>query len=65
MRGDVGRRPEATNDLVAWVAGEPDSEILGHIPDGSGGFYLVVAVPCPPLDSTPVFVRLKYEASEG
>ncbi len=54
---------EVSNDLVFWTSGNDTAVIKGSRPNGIGGFYLVVSIPRPLNESTPVFVRLSYPSS--
>lgn len=57
----TGFDPEATNDLVTRNTGEGIADVVGPIEDGVGGFLLVVKVPIPANEATPVFVRVLFD----
>ncbi len=50
---------EASYNLLNWSSGPGVADIVGPFTDNSGTLYLVVKVPLPIEESTPVFVRLK------
>ena len=52
---------EMTNDLINWQSGDGIADILGYLPDESGGYYLVVEIPRPDDPSIPVFARLIFQ----
>ncbi|MEZ5277010.1 MAG: NosD domain-containing protein, partial [Opitutaceae bacterium] len=54
---------EASSDLVAWSSGQEVADLVGMMEDGIGGFLVVVKVPLPLDEATPVFVRLVFESA--